>query len=149
MPRILWLLYSSGIRTTEARLLMRRSVDFGHGVLDIQKSKARQNCWDVMTGRRTGSALTGHIFLNLRKDSPIHVHGYLITFPCCGKKRTEKREILSPMISGIITLLQTSTAGKMTHLNLMTVSVIWQDQWDTDAQSLRCIIIQLSQGLQT
>lgn len=38
-PVFFRLLYSSGIRTTEARLLMRRSVDFGHGVLDIQKSK--------------------------------------------------------------------------------------------------------------
>lgn len=31
-PVFLRLLYSSGIRTTEARLLMRRSVDFGHGM---------------------------------------------------------------------------------------------------------------------
>ena len=38
-PVFFRLLYSSGIRTTEARLLTRRGVDFGHGVLDIQKSK--------------------------------------------------------------------------------------------------------------
>lgn len=33
------LLYSSGIRTTEARLLRRVDVDLAHGVLDIRKSK--------------------------------------------------------------------------------------------------------------
>lgn len=33
------LLYSSGIRTTEARLLRREDVDLVHGVLDIRKSK--------------------------------------------------------------------------------------------------------------
>lgn len=33
------LLYSSGIRTTEARLLRRIDVDLEHGVLDIRKSK--------------------------------------------------------------------------------------------------------------
>ncbi len=29
-------------------------------------------------------------FLNLRKDSPIHVHGYLITFPAVGKSERKK-----------------------------------------------------------
>lgn len=35
------LLYSSGIRTTEARLLRREDVDLDHGVLDIRRSKGR------------------------------------------------------------------------------------------------------------
>jgi integrase len=38
-PVLFRLLYSSGIRTTEARLLQRKDVDLEHGVLDIQKSK--------------------------------------------------------------------------------------------------------------
>ena len=38
-PAFFRLLYSSGIRTTEARYLKRTDVDLSHGVLDIQKSK--------------------------------------------------------------------------------------------------------------
>lgn len=38
-PAFFRLLYSSGIRTTEARLLRREDVDLEYGVLDIQKSK--------------------------------------------------------------------------------------------------------------
>lgn len=38
-PVFFRLLYSSGIRTTEARFLTRSGVDFAQGVLDIQKSK--------------------------------------------------------------------------------------------------------------
>jgi integrase len=38
-PIFFRLLYSSGIRTTEARLLRRKDVALEHGILDIQKSK--------------------------------------------------------------------------------------------------------------
>lgn len=38
-PVFFRLLYSSGIRTTEARYLKRKDVDFTHGILNIQKSK--------------------------------------------------------------------------------------------------------------
>jgi integrase len=38
-PVFFRLLYSSGIRTTEARLIRRDDVDLKHGILDIQKSK--------------------------------------------------------------------------------------------------------------
>jgi integrase len=38
-PVFFRLLYSSGIRTTEARFLRVQDVDLGHGVLDIRKSK--------------------------------------------------------------------------------------------------------------
>jgi len=38
-PVLFRLLYSSGIRTTEARLLQRCNVDLTHGVLNIQESK--------------------------------------------------------------------------------------------------------------
>ena len=38
-PVFFRLLYSSGIRTTEARYLKREDVDLEHGVLNIQKSK--------------------------------------------------------------------------------------------------------------
>ena len=38
-PVFFRLLYSSGIRTTEARLLQVQDVDLSHGVLDIRKSK--------------------------------------------------------------------------------------------------------------
>jgi integrase len=39
IPVFFRLLYSSGIRTTEARLLRRADVDLGRGILDIRKSK--------------------------------------------------------------------------------------------------------------
>lgn len=42
------LLYSSGICTTEARFLMRRGIDFGQGVLDIQKSKGYNQHYVVL-----------------------------------------------------------------------------------------------------
>lgn len=38
-PVLFRLLYSSGIRTTEARLLKRKNVDFINGIIDIQGSK--------------------------------------------------------------------------------------------------------------
>lgn len=38
-PAFFRLLFSSGVRTTEARLPRRADVDLGHGVLDIQRSK--------------------------------------------------------------------------------------------------------------
>ena len=38
-PVFFRLLYSSGIRTTEARYLKREDVDLEHGVLNIRKSK--------------------------------------------------------------------------------------------------------------
>ncbi len=38
-PVLFRLLYSSGIRTTEARQLARKNVDLTHGILDIQRSK--------------------------------------------------------------------------------------------------------------
>ena len=38
-PVLFRLLYSGGIRTTEARLLRREDIDLEHGILDIQKSK--------------------------------------------------------------------------------------------------------------
>ncbi len=38
-PVLFRLLYSSGIRTTEARLLRRENVDLEHGILSIEKSK--------------------------------------------------------------------------------------------------------------
>lgn len=40
-PVFFRLLYSSGIRTTEARFLRRQDVDLQNGVLDIQKSKGK------------------------------------------------------------------------------------------------------------
>ena len=139
---------------------MRRSVDFGHGVLDIQKSKGYDQHYVAL--HQSTAELLGRYdraadrlcpdrtyFFESPEGQPYSRAWVSYNFSLLWEKRTEKREILSPMISGIITLLQTSTAGKMTHLNLMTASIIWQDQWDTDAQSLRCIIIQLSQGLQT
>jgi integrase len=42
------LLYSSGLRTVEARLLRVENVDLGHGVLDIQYSKGRDQHYVVL-----------------------------------------------------------------------------------------------------
>lgn len=39
VPVFFRLLYSTGMRTTEARLLKKDNVDLGHGIIDIQKSK--------------------------------------------------------------------------------------------------------------
>lgn len=110
-PVFFRLLYSSGIRTTEARFLMRDGVDLVNGVLDIQKSK-----------------------------------GYDQHYVALHQSMTE---MLSLMISAIITLLQISMHGKMTHSDLTTASITWQGRWATVAQNPRCIIILLSQGWRT
>jgi site-specific recombinase XerD len=38
-PAFFRLLYSSGIRTTEARLLEREDIDLSHGVINVRHSK--------------------------------------------------------------------------------------------------------------
>lgn len=48
IPVFFRLLYSSGIRTTEARLLGRGDVDLGSGVLDIRRSKGRHQHFVVL-----------------------------------------------------------------------------------------------------
>lgn len=157
-PVFFRLLYSSGIRTTEARFLTRSGVDFAQGVLDIQKSKGYDQHYVALHPSmtellerydRAADRLNpeGHTFLNRREGILTHAHGYPITFPCCGKKQTVKRAALSLMISGIIMPPQISTAGKMMCLNLMTGSIIWQGQWGTAAWNPRCIIILSFRGL--
>ena len=42
------LLYSSGIRTNEARLLLRENVDLRRGILDIQYSKGHDQHYIVL-----------------------------------------------------------------------------------------------------
>jgi len=48
LPVFFRLLYSSGVRTTEARLLKVQNVDLKHGVLDIQQSKGYDQHYVVM-----------------------------------------------------------------------------------------------------
>jgi len=48
IPVFFRLLYSTGMRTTEARLLKRGHVDFAQGVIDIQKSKGYDQHYVVM-----------------------------------------------------------------------------------------------------
>ena len=48
VPVFFRLLYSTGMRTTEARLLNRENVDLTHGVIDIQKSKGYDQHYVVM-----------------------------------------------------------------------------------------------------
>lgn len=48
MPVFFRLLYSSGIRTNEARMLRRINVDLVHGVLDIQASKGHNQHFAVL-----------------------------------------------------------------------------------------------------
>ena len=48
IPVFFRLLYSSGIRTNEARLLPRENVDLGRGVLDIQYSKGHDQHYIVL-----------------------------------------------------------------------------------------------------
>ena len=52
-PAFFRLLYSSGIRTTEARLLRRGDVDFAHGVLDIRRSKGHDQHYVALHGSMT------------------------------------------------------------------------------------------------
>jgi integrase len=52
-PAFFRLLYSSGIRTIEARLLRREDVDLDHGVLDIRKSKGRDQHYVALHGSMT------------------------------------------------------------------------------------------------
>jgi len=48
VPVFFRLLYSTGMRTTEARLLKRNNVDFEHGIIDIQESKGYDQHYVVM-----------------------------------------------------------------------------------------------------
>ena len=48
IPVFFRLLYSTGMRTTEARLLKKENVDFTHGIIDIQKSKGYDQHYVVM-----------------------------------------------------------------------------------------------------
>jgi integrase len=48
VPVFFRLLYSSGLRTTEARLLKKENVDLEHGVLNIQQSKGYDQHYVVM-----------------------------------------------------------------------------------------------------
>lgn len=48
VPVFFRLLYSSGIRTNEARLLLRKNVDLGRGILDIQYSKGHDQHYIVL-----------------------------------------------------------------------------------------------------
>lgn len=48
VPVFFRLLYSSGIRTTEARLLRKTDVDLDHGILDIRYSKGRNQHYIVL-----------------------------------------------------------------------------------------------------
>jgi len=48
VPVFFRLLYSSGIRTTEARLLRKTDVDMEHGILDIRYSKGRNQHYIVL-----------------------------------------------------------------------------------------------------
>lgn len=48
IPVFFRLLYSTGIRTTEARLLKVENIDFNHGVINIQKSKGYDQHYVVM-----------------------------------------------------------------------------------------------------
>lgn len=48
IPVFFRLLYSSGIRTNEARLLSRANVDLGKGILDIQYSKGHDQHYIIL-----------------------------------------------------------------------------------------------------
>ena len=48
IPVFFRLLYSSGIRTNEARLLLRKNVDLSKGILDIQRSKGHDQHYVVL-----------------------------------------------------------------------------------------------------
>lgn len=48
VPVFFRLLYSSGLRTTEARLLRKGDVDLVHGILDVQKSKGHDQHYVVL-----------------------------------------------------------------------------------------------------
>lgn len=86
VPVFFRLLYSSGIRTTEARLLRTRDVDMEQGVLNIRYSKGHDQHYivlhDSMAGlmRRYDSAIQKwfpdrEYFSRLRETSRIHTHG--------------------------------------------------------------------------
>ena len=51
-PVFFRLLYSSGVRTTEARYLKREDVDLVHGVLNIRKSKGYDQHYVALHGRK-------------------------------------------------------------------------------------------------
>jgi len=81
LPVLFRLLYSSGIRTTEARLLRREDVDLQNGVLDIQFSKGYDQHYVVLHEsttdllRRYDTAI-GKVYPNRKYFFPAHNGAY-------------------------------------------------------------------------
>lgn len=65
VPVFFRLLYSCGIRTNEARLLLRENVDLGRGILDVRYSKGHDQHYNVLHDsmleimRRYDAAISG------------------------------------------------------------------------------------------
>lgn len=131
VPVLFRLLYSSGIRTTEARLLECADVDVGNGILNIRYSKGHDQHYialhdsmaDLM--RRYDSAIRewfpSRKYFSRHQGTPrIHIHGWRKISGGYGRKcpMTEQPQ---RMRSGIIMQQQISTAGSGTGL-LLTIS---------------------------
>lgn len=111
-PVFFRLLYSSGIRTTEARYLKREDVDLEHGVLNIRKSKGYDQHYVALHKSMT-ELLKQYdkmaesirqivlIFLRPLMGSIIPGSGLRRLSSVCGKKRMENRIKRLPTISDI------------------------------------------------
>lgn len=106
------LLYSSGIRTTEARYLKREDVDLEHGVLNIRKSKGYDQHYVALHKSMTellkqydkvAESIRSDrtYFLRPLMGSIIPDSGLRRLSCVCGKKRMENRIKRLPTISDI------------------------------------------------
>lgn len=111
-PVFFRLLYSSGIRTTEARYLKREDVDLEHGVLNIRKSKGYDQHYVALHKSMTEllkqyDKMAESIrpdrtyFLRPLMGSIIPGSGLRRLSSVCGKKRMENRIKRLPTISDI------------------------------------------------
>lgn len=152
-PVFFRLLYSSGIRTTEARYLKREDADLVHGVLNIRKSKGNSQHYVALHESMAQLLIKyDRAAEKLRPGREYFfepANGLQGCSSHCGRKQTARAAMRLPMPSAIIMQSRTSTAGRRNPLDLMQNSSIFQNPWGTAVLSLRCIIIPWSHGWRT
>ena len=111
VPVFFRLLYSSGIRTNEARLLLKENVDLRRGILDIQYSKGHDQHYIVLHD--------GRIFLYHRKKLLFPHFKPLVNVPKMYRLQViyinQLREAVSDDHDTIFLILFFSTASDASH----------------------------------
>ena len=111
VPVFFRLLYSSGIRTNEARLLLKENVDLRRGILDIQYSKGHDQHYIVLHD--------GRIFLYHRKKLLFPHFKPLVNVPKMYRLQViyinQLREAVSDDQDTVFLILFFSTASDASH----------------------------------